>query len=113
MTYDEFWKDNPFKVKFYKKADKLKSEMKKYDFWEQGAYFYESLVNTAILFRDLAKKGSKPEPYPEKPYGIEERQKTLDEIEEEAKNERLKAQIHFSMLFKQLSKRFENKAGED
>ena len=113
MTYDEFWLENPFRVVAYRKAQEIKNDVKRYEIWEQGAYFYESLVNASVLFRDLAKKGSKPEPYPDKPYGIKQREKTDIELEEEQENERLKAKIHFDMLFKNISKRFENKVGEN
>lgn len=108
MTYNEFWLDNPFKVKYYKKAYKIRQENKKYELWQQGAYFYESLVNTSSLFRDLIKQ-SKPQPYPSKPYGIEEKEKTQAELEEEASNERLRAKIHFELLFKKIAENFKNK----
>lgn len=114
MSYDEFWHDNPYKAVSYRKAFEIKQEMKKYETWELGAYFYESLANTSVLFRDFAKNGSKPKPYPEKPYGVKEREKTPEELAEEAENERLRAKIHFDILFKQMAKRFkENKAGEN
>lgn len=112
MTYNEFWQENPFRVIAYREAHKIKTEIKKYEMWEQGGYFYESLVNTSILFRDLVKSG-KAQPYPEKPYGVSETQKTEHEIQEQQENERLKAKIHFDMLFKNISKRFENEAGEN
>jgi hypothetical protein len=111
MSYDEFWLENPFKVVAYRKAEKIRSEMEDHKMWIQGAYFYESLVNTSVLFRDLVKGSVKPKPYPVKPYGIKERVKSEDELAEEVANERLKAKIHFDMLFKQVGKRF-NKAGE-
>lgn len=111
MSYDEFWLGNPCRVIAYRKAHKMKQEMEDHRMWIQGAYFYESLVNTSVLFRDLVKGSVKPKPYPSQPYGIEEKQKTEDELAEEAANERLKAKIHFDMLFKQIGKRF-NKAGE-
>lgn len=112
MSYKEFWFENPYIAETYLKAHKIREEMKKYDFWTLGAYFYESLANTSVMFRDFAKNGSKPKPYPGKPYGVEERKKTAEELEEEAENERLRARIHFDILFKNMSKRF-NKAGEN
>lgn len=111
MSYDEFWLENPYRVVAYRKAHKIKQEMRNHEMWTQGAYFYESLANTSVLFRDLIKGTPKPKPYPSKPYGIEEREKTEEEKEEAAANERLRAKIHFDMLFKQMGKRF-NKAGE-
>lgn len=115
MTYNEFWLDNPFKVKYYKEAHKIKTEIKKYELWEQGAYFYESLCNTSVLFRDWAKKGSKPTPYPKEPYGIEEskKEKSEEELIQEAENERLRAEIHFKMLFNQIAERFKDKEGKN
>lgn len=112
MTYDEFWYKNPFRVKAYRKAFEIKQERKQYEIWELGGYFYEDLVNTSVLFRDLIKGQVKPKPYPEKPYGIKEKEKSIEEKEQEAENERLRAKIHFQMLFKAIAKRFENKAGE-
>ena len=111
MSYDEFWLENPCRVIAYRKAYKIKQEIRNNEMWTQGAYFYESLVNTSVLFRDLVKGSVKPKPYPSKPYGVEENKKTEEELEEEAANERLRAKIHFDMLFKQMGKRF-NKAGE-
>lgn len=111
MNYNEFWLDNPLKVITYRKAHKIRQEIQDYNMWQQGAYFYESLANTSILFRDLVKGTPKPKPYPSNPYGLEIKEKSEDELAEEAANERLKAKIHFDMLFKQVGKRF-NKAGE-
>lgn len=111
MSYDEFWLENPCRVIAYRKAYKIKQEIRNNEIWAQGAYFYESLVNTSVLFRDLVKGSAKPKPYPSKPYGVEEHKKSEEELEEEAANERLRAKIHFDMLFKQMGKRF-NKAGE-
>lgn len=111
MSYNEFWLENPFRVVAYRKAQKISEELESHKMWIQGAYFYESLVNTSILFRDMVKGSQKPKPYPSKPYGIEEKLKTEEELAEEAAHERLKAKIHFDMLFKQIGKRF-NKAGE-
>lgn len=111
MSYDEFWLENPYRVVTYRKAQKIKEEMKNHEIWLQGGYFYESLVNASVLFRDLVKGSVKPKPYPSKPYGFEEKVKTEEELQEEAVNERLRAKIHFDMLFKQIGKRF-NKAGE-
>lgn len=112
MSYNEFWLDNPWRTISYRKAHKIKEEMKKTDFWTLGAYFYESLANTSIMFRDFAKNGSKPKPYPDRPYGIKEEQKSEEELAEEAANERLRARMHFDILFKNMTKHF-NKAGEN
>ena len=67
MTYDEFWLKNPFRVIAYRKSFEIKQEIKKYERWELGAYFYEDLVNTSVLFRDLVKGQVKPKPYRKKP----------------------------------------------
>lgn len=112
MTYNEFWLDNPLKVKYYKEAYEIKQKIKKYEFWEQGAYFYESLINVSPLFKDLVKQ-PKAEPYPERPYGIEETKKSEAELLQEAENERLRARIHFETLFKQLAKNFANKESKE
>lgn len=108
MSSEEFWHGKFSLVKSYRKAYELQKEAKEYEIWKQGMYIYEALVDVSPVLHAFAKKGTKPRPYPEKPYGIEV-EKTEEEIEREKENERIKAKLHFMNLAKILSRQFGEK----
>lgn len=120
MTYDEFWKDDVTKTRDYLKAYRIKqereNEMTQWNIWKQGVYIYEALCDVSPVLHAFAKRGTKPLPYPEAPYGMEgyvkEKQKEKEEnyepTEQEVQNERLKAQIFFSNWARATRKKFEN-----
>lgn len=117
MTYDQFWRDDPTITKYYYKAyimkEKNKAEINEWRMWKQGVYVYEALCDVSPVLHAFSKKGTKPLPYPEKPYGMEkekEKEKTKEEKEREAENERLKATIFFNNWARATQKRF-NKGG--
>ena len=69
MTYEQFWLEDCYLAKFYREADKLSARRKNQELWLQGMYIYEGF--SAVLSNAFAKKGSKREKYPEKPYDID------------------------------------------
>lgn len=111
MTYDEFWHGDVYRALFYKKAYKMRikmqSELNDYNFWLQGLYFYEAICDAAPIFNPYAKKGTKPLPYSNEPYG-EKRKKENELTEQEIKNGRLIAQAHFDNWFRATSRHFKN-----
>ena len=112
MTYEEFWHGKFELVKAYRKAYELKQEIKDYDFWKQGLYFYEALIDVSPILQAFAKKGTKPRPYPEKPYGLKNTEtETEEDRQKKIENERLKAKVHFMNLTKALQKQFGGKNG--
>lgn len=114
MTYDLYWREEPQIVKAYRKAYKLKQERIEYELWKQGMYYYEALLDASPILHAFAKKGTKPRPYPSKPYGIEEYEKenqTKLDKQKKIENERLKAKLHFMNLTRLLKKQF-NMNGE-
>lgn len=92
MTYEQYWNEDCCLVKYYRKAYKLKKERDNEKMWLQGMYIYDALCDVSPIFKDFAKKGTKPLEYPDRPYAI-----TSEEIEqrraerEKAKYEKIKA----------------------
>lgn len=110
MSYEEYWHGRFELVTAYREAYKLKQEIKDYEFWKQGMYFYEALIDVSPILHAFAKKGTKPRPYPSEPYGIKnEEDKKQDE--KKVENEQLKARLHFMNLTKALQKQFGGKDG--
>lgn len=75
-------------------------------------YVYEALCDVSPILHAFCKKGTKPLPYPTKPYGIDgDKEKTEEEKQQEIENERLKAIVNFNAWEKATKKHFEKKAG--
>ena len=108
MSYEEFWHGNPRLVESYREAYKLKQQIKDYEFWKQGMYVYEAFLDASPILHAFAKKGTKPYPYPSKPYGVEQAE-TKEDKEKKVENERLKAIVHFKNLAKIIGKQFGEK----
>lgn len=81
MTYDQFWNDDVDLAKYYRKADEMRTERLNQQLWLQGMYFYEAICDVSPILHAFAKKGTKPHPYPERPYSLTE--KARDKAEEE------------------------------
>ena len=73
MTPEQYWEGDPSLVRFYRKADKINKDRENQRLWLQGAYFYNALINASPILHAFAKRGTKPKPYPDKPYGIDEK----------------------------------------
>ena len=74
MTYDQFWNETSELVRYYLKAEKLRSERKNQEMWLQGMYVYEALCDVSPILHAFAKKGTKPAPYSTEPYPINKEQ---------------------------------------
>lgn len=114
MTYEQFWEDDPIIAKYYYKAyimkEKRKIEQDEWHMWKQGVYIYEALCDVSPILHAFAKKGSKPLPYPEKPYGIDTiEEKTEQQKEQEQENERLRAIVFFNNWARNTQEQFEKK----
>ena len=114
MTYKEFWEDDVTIPKSYLKAYKMKiereQEINEWRMWKQGVYVYEALCDVSPILHAFSKKGTKPLPYPSKPYGIEgNKEKTEEQKQKEAENERLKAIVAFNAWEKATRKHFEKR----
>ena len=85
MPYAEYWFDDPHKVDFYIKAEKLRQKKENEKLWLQGLYFYIAMQRS--LNNLFAKKGATPEKYLEKPLPTDESE--VVEIENNTSNDRL------------------------
>lgn len=70
MTYEQYWDKDCSLVKSYREAHKLKMQRQNEFAWLQGMYIYEALCDVSPIFRDTAKKGTKPIEYSSRPYAI-------------------------------------------
>ena len=85
MTYDQYWNDDPTLVKYYRKADEIRKERTNETLWLQGMYIYEALCDVSPVLHAFAKKGTKPQPYSERPYSITAEQVKRAKEEKERK----------------------------
>lgn len=116
MTYEQFWYGDPTMTKDYLEAYKLKEEREvekmKWATWEQGLYVYEAICDVSPVLRAFS-KATKPLPYPEKPYGLEEKGKQDEEKEEiERERDMYRAQIFFQNWARDMKDKF-NKGKEE
>lgn len=94
MTYDQFWRDDPEIVKYYRKAQSLRNERENYNFWLQGSYIYNALLCVSPILQAFAKKGTKPKPYLSEPYKIEKAKE--EEQQFDSKNKGLQFMSKFA-----------------
>ena len=83
MTYDQYWNDDCELVVYYRKASELRKARKNQELWLQGMYIYEELCCVSPVLHAFAKPGTKPLPYPEKPYPLTKEEATVDKEAEE------------------------------
>ena len=81
MTYDQYWNGDCCLPIYYRKAHEIKKKQKNEELWLQGAYIYDALCRVSPILHAFAKSGTKPQPYPNKPYDLteEEIQRTKEE----------------------------------
>ena len=85
MTPEQYWDGDCALVKYYRKADELRTEKRNQEMWLQGMYIYEAICDVSPILHAFAKKGAKPHPYPSKPYAINEKQIKKEREEKERK----------------------------
>ena len=92
MTYDQFWNDDCFLVKPYRKAHELTMSRRNQELWLQGMYFYEVMCDVAPILHAFAKNDTKPQPYSKEPYPITKADvERKEEISNQEQIEKLKA----------------------
>ena len=83
MTYEQYWEGDCDLVKYYRQAEEIRNEKRNQELWLQGMYVYEAICDVSPILHAFAKKGSKPHPYPTKPYAISEKQVRKEQEEKE------------------------------
>ena len=113
MSYDEFWHGDAYRAKFYREAYNIQIQHKDEEFWIQGMYIYDALCKVSPILHAFSKSGTKPLPYPDKPYmSTIKGQISEEEKQKKIENERLVAQLHFEQWAKATAKKFKNKNTE-
>ena len=109
MTFEQYWDGDCTLVKYYRKAEEMRSDRRNQELWLQGMYIYEALCDVSPILHAFAKKGTKPQPYPSNPYPLTEKQRAK---EQEEKERRLaeKGKRFMEMMMQSTNKRFEEKA---
>lgn len=75
MSPEQYWDGDPALARYYRKADEIRLERLNQEKWLQGMYFYEAICNASPILHAFAKKGTKPHPYPDKPYLLTDKQR--------------------------------------
>ena len=81
MTYEQFWNDDVELVKHYRQTEEIRNERRNQELWLQGMYFYEAVCDVSPILHAFAKKGTKPHPYSDRPYSLNEKQREKAEEE--------------------------------
>lgn len=95
MTFDQYWNDDCTLVRHYRKADEIRKDRINAEAWLQGAYIYEAFCDVSPVLHAFAKNGTRPNPYPAKPYALNELQAKVKK-EEDEKQERVAAAEGFA-----------------
>lgn len=111
MTYEQYWEQDCELVKYYRRAARIKRELKNQDAWLHGAYFYEALLDAAPALRAFAKKGTKPTPYRDKPYELYAQSDSSEKKEQAKEKQNSKAKAFMLAFMMSNNKKFENKGG--
>jgi len=105
VSYDEFWNGDYTCLKYYEEKNKLEIEKRNQELWLQGLYNYIAL--STVIANALAKKGSAPKQYIEKPIRI------TPLSEEEKELEKKKMVDDFRAQLMALDRKFTQKHSED
>lgn len=93
MTYDQYWYDNPFLLRLFIKAEKIKQRKRNNEMWLQGAYIYQAISALVPVLNPFSKE-HRAKPYLKQPIPISE--------EEIAEQEREKYQRFVDYMFKRV-----------
>lgn len=68
MTYEQFWEQDSWLVKYWRRAYEIRQDENNRQAWLQGMYIYEAIADISPILHPFAKKGTKARPYAKKPY---------------------------------------------
>ena len=105
MTEEQFWDGDSQLVKYYRRAEEIRIDRRNQELWLQGMYIYDALCDVSPLLHAMAKKGTKPHPYPAQPYSISEKQRKREEEDRERKVAE-KGKMFMERLMAQNNKQF-------
>lgn len=109
MTYEQYWHGDVWMVEAFREAERLRQERTNTEAWLQGMYVYDAIARISPILHAFAKKGTKPQPYVQKPYEFDKRKRTEAEQEQIRENERLKSILFFKNWARSAQKKFDGK----
>lgn len=108
MTEEQYFDGDSTLAKYYREADELRKERMNQELWLQGMYFYDAMSRLSPILKAFAKAGTKPMPYIEEPYPINDKsKKESEEKKEKAMSDKGLRYIQDYML--QTNKRLEGR----
>lgn len=110
MSYDQYWNEDCTLVRHYRKADAIRRERLNSEAWLQGAYIYDALCSVSPVLHAFAKNGTKPNPYPDKPYALNEASSKYRMVDEEQKKSETAAQ-GFAMFAEMFNRKRHERRG--
>lgn len=114
MTYDEYWYEDAYRTKFYRESYENQIKQKDWEFWMQGVYIYDALCRVSPILHAFSKSGTKPLPYPDKPYFADLKvEESEEEKQQRIENEQLIAQLHFRNWAEAVATKFKNKENKN
>lgn len=111
MSYEQYWTMDCALVKSYRKAARIRTKMDNERAWIQGAYIYDALCRVAPIYHPFAKKGTKPYPWMERPYGEEEKTEQASQAPKE--EEKSNAQKLFEIWAVSFNQNMKDKEDEE
>lgn len=68
MSFSDYWDGDCALVRYYRRADELREKRRNQELWLQGLYVHEAV--SVALGNAFRKKGTRPQPYSDKPYPV-------------------------------------------
>lgn len=96
MTYEQYWYQDCYLVQAYRKAQEYREKRIDQMLWQGGAYIYDTMLRVSPAYNPFVKKGTKVQPYIQKPFSATQEEKVDEATEKQkAENERLKSILFF------------------
>ena len=105
MTYYDFWDGDPSMVRAYREKEKHTRDRENFNFWLQGMYIYEAILDIAPVLRAFS-KSTKPTPYRSEPISISST-KTEAEKKMENKQKMRNGKEAMMQMMAEVNKKFE------
>lgn len=83
MSYDEYWRGAAELPMYYRKAHDLRIERENTRDWRLGLYVRDAIMACMPFPVGFSKGGSRPRPYPDTPYPINDKQEKEQQQEKE------------------------------
>ena len=114
MSYEDYWENDVFIARFYRRAYDIKKERKNEELWLQGLYVYQAILAIAPALKAMS--NASPEKYMEEPLPLTETEfKKREKRRAKLKQEEMidKAERFASAWNKQMKEKEDNNAGSN